>query len=68
LTVLPIITIEWLPMIIDYSNNPLKFPKVNEEENIELGEFKQVHVDLYHTPDIDIDYWMTQTHTNTHNN
>jgi hypothetical protein len=63
LTVLPIITIGSLPMIIHYSNNRLKFPKVSEEENIELEEFKQVYVDLYHIPyidDIDIDG------TNTH--
>jgi hypothetical protein len=45
-------------MLIDYSHNPLKFPKANEEENIELKEFKQVHVDLYrisHIDDLDID-------------
>jgi hypothetical protein len=54
LTVLPIITTESIRMFIYYLNNPLKFPKVSEEESIELKEFKQVHVDLYHTPDIDM--------------
>jgi hypothetical protein len=53
LTVLPIITTESIQMFIDYSCNPLKFPKADEED-IELEEFKQVHVDLYHTPQIDI--------------
>jgi hypothetical protein len=69
LTVLPIIKIKSFGTFIGYSHNPLKFPKMNEEEEAEnigleeLNEFNQIHVDLYHTAPTDIDLNITDTNT-----
>jgi hypothetical protein len=67
LTFLPIIKSKSVELFINCSLNSLKFPKMKDQENVEmdeLNEFKQVHVDLYHTSPLDIDNWRLTIDTN----